>query len=164
MDEPIQCQKYPFKRFPAEYSAWRNMKMRCSSPKHRQWKLCGGVGIRVSPELASFAGFLKHVGVRPSPGHWLARKDSSKDFSADNVIWQVYAVRNYLTLQRPVNGLSCEDYQRLQGVAKAARIPVSMLQKMLRLGLTTRELLFPPSTPPPAPSLPPSIAASNPAP
>jgi len=72
------------------YGIWQGMKARCSDPKHINYRLYGGAGIRVCPEWAgSFEAFLNDMGDAPD-GLTLDRIDGSKGYSKANCRWVTY--------------------------------------------------------------------------
>lgn len=72
-----------------EYTAWLNLKRRCTDPNHPSWKDYGGRGITVCDAwLASFAAFLGDVGQRPSPLHTIDRLDNDKGYEPGNCAWR----------------------------------------------------------------------------
>jgi hypothetical protein len=157
-------QKYPAehqacrslrRQYPAELAAWKNARALCSNPRHRQWKTFGGAGIKVCPAwLTDFERFLADVGPRPSPRHWLSRKDASKDFSPENVIWETREAWGLLKSKPDGPELTREELQSLSALAKRLRLRPWRLLMLLELGLTTRQLLLAPLpslTPTPAP-------------
>lgn len=70
-----------------EKSAWRVMRRRCLDVKFKDYPRYGGAGIKVCPQWETFAQFLKDVGPAPSPTHWLGRRDTSGNYTPENVIW-----------------------------------------------------------------------------
>lgn len=125
-------------RFKSEYAAWSAMKGRCKNPNHPQWADNGGAGVAVSAELQTFDGFMQEVGPKPSPKHWISRRDVSKGFCSGNVIWESPEVR----LFKSMPDLTRNERLKLAAVAKLARVRPSSLKRMLALRLTTLDLLF----------------------
>ena len=71
-----------------EHNAWRNMKARCSNPKHKDYERYGGRGICVCNSwLESFGSFFTDMGNRPSTNHSLERRDNNSGYSAENCYW-----------------------------------------------------------------------------
>ena len=72
-----------------EYRAWQNMKKRCESPAHKQYKDYGGRGITVCKEWESFTAFLADMGLKPSPitEYSLDRIDNNENYTASNCRW-----------------------------------------------------------------------------
>lgn len=140
-------------RYQSEQIAWANIKASCSNPKSRQYPKIGALGIKVCPQwMNSFAQFLKDVGPKPSPMHWLGRLDETMDYSPENVVWNPPKLRSSLRLQR--DGLSREERLKISTVAAILKIRPSALKTLLALGLLSSEQLFallPSSTPTPAP-------------
>jgi hypothetical protein len=63
------------------------MKQRCSNPNHHEWKNYGARGITVCHRWSSFANFLVDMGLRPSSGHSLDRRDNDSGYSSANCRW-----------------------------------------------------------------------------
>ena len=78
-----------------EYSAWANMRARCSGRQRKCWKNYGGRGITVCPEWdQSFEKFLRHVGRSPGRGYELDRIDNDKGYQPGNVRWVTKSENN----------------------------------------------------------------------
>jgi hypothetical protein len=65
------------------------MIIRCTNPKHPNWKNYGGRGISVCDEWRhSFKAFLAHIGPRPSSEHSLDRyPNNDGNYEPGNVRW-----------------------------------------------------------------------------
>lgn len=70
-----------------EYTVWCAMVSRCTNTKNNRWYRYGARGISVCPEWSTFEGFIKDMGLRPSPDHSIERKDNDLGYSADNCVW-----------------------------------------------------------------------------
>lgn len=71
-----------------EYAVWNTMKQRCTNPNTEYWEDYGGRGIVVCSQwMESFEVFLKDVGSSPGRRYSLERKDNSKGYEPDNVVW-----------------------------------------------------------------------------
>jgi len=71
-----------------EYKAWCDMKSRCGRPSDNRFHHYGARGIAVCGVWrGSFALFVEHVGVRPSPEHSLDRIDNDGDYEPGNARW-----------------------------------------------------------------------------
>lgn len=72
----------------AEFRAWRSMLERCYSPRYKQYRDYGGRGITVCARWrASFQAFLDDMGLKPSPGLSLDRRNNDGPYSPDNCRW-----------------------------------------------------------------------------
>lgn len=86
----------------AEYTAWQQMKNRCTNSSGPHWANYGGRGIVVCDRwLHSFENFLADVGPKPSfVGEDRARKyslgriDNDGNYEPGNVEWQTYTQQN----------------------------------------------------------------------
>lgn len=70
----------------SEYRVWRQMRMRCELPTHRQFKDYGGRGIQVCERWQVFVNFLADMGPRPS-GRSLDRRENDQGYSPENCRW-----------------------------------------------------------------------------
>lgn len=78
-----------------EYTAWVNMRQRCSDKNAKSWPNYGGRGITVFPEWQnSFASFFEHVGHSPGSGFELDRIDNDEGYKPGNVRWVTKAENN----------------------------------------------------------------------
>lgn len=68
------------------YDTWRNMKMRCTDPKHLRYCDYGGKGVTFEPRWLEFKNFLADMGERPL-GLTLERLDNNKGYSKNNCEW-----------------------------------------------------------------------------
>jgi hypothetical protein len=90
-----------------EYTAWVNMRKRCSDQSSRHWKNYGGRGIRVCGAWeSSFEAFLAAVGKSPGKGYELDRINNDGNYEPGNVRWATRAenIANRRVTRRGANG------------------------------------------------------------
>lgn len=76
-----------------EYTAWMNMRQRCSKVGHKAYKHYGGRGIKVCLRWKKFESFLEDMGHRPSQFHSLHRIENDRGYSPGNVKWSVSKIQ-----------------------------------------------------------------------
>ena len=105
------------------YHIWKSMLGRCHNPEHPAYEDYGKRGILVHPDWHVFATFLKDIGVRPSKGHSVDRKEVLQGYSKDNCRWATDKVqarnkRGTVYLNHPTTGekIAAADLAEEQGI------------------------------------------------
>lgn len=98
-----------------EYKTWLAIKRRCSDVSCKDYPNWGGRGIQVSAEWeSSFEAFLRDMGLRPSSGHSIDRRDPNGHYCRDNCRWvkaDVQAKNRRNVLAVTVDGIQFESVQ-----------------------------------------------------
>lgn len=125
-----------------EYTAWRNMKRRCTDPDHPSWAYYGRRGIGYCDRWSSFELFVADMGRRPSASHTLDRIDNDENYEPGNCRW---ATRSTQMSNTRSNRLLTHDGVTLTITAWAARLGLSTeaLHYRLRKGWPIERVLSP---------------------
>lgn len=67
--------------------AWQNMLSRCNRSTSYSFKFYGGRGISVDKRWNEFSAFIEDIGMPPSEGHSLDRRDSNGPYNKNNCRW-----------------------------------------------------------------------------
>lgn len=70
-----------------EYTIWKGLRARVNNPKHASYYMYGARGLTVDPAFDNYEVFLEDVGRRPTPNHWIERKDNDKGYVMGNLTW-----------------------------------------------------------------------------
>lgn len=133
-DKPIREQHR------AEYRAWRNMRQRCCNKKAPNYGRYGGRGIKICNQWESFEVFLEDMGLRPTAGHTLERRDNDADYEPGNCYWatrdvQVNNTRRNVKLEFDGQALTIAQWSKKTG------IPYDTIRARYRYGWPTEEIL-----------------------
>ncbi len=127
--------------FSKEYSAWLNMRLRCSNPTVQNYAFYGGRGITVCGRWdASFEAFLADAGPCPGAGYSLDRINNAGNYEPGNVRWltqkeQCRNTRRNHFVEHNGERLTCAEWEERTGLPQIAII------KRLRRGWTPEEAL-----------------------
>lgn len=127
-----------------EYHVWRNMKKRCTDPRHDHFKYYGGRGIRVCQRwLVSFSNFILDLGPRPSPKHTIERLDNNGNYEPGNVKW---ATDEEQRRNRSDNSKITWNGETLTVTewAHRLRIPVETIARRVRRGWSPEKVVTTP--------------------
>ncbi len=125
-----------------EYTAWTNMRHRCTSPKWPRFDAYGGRGIRVCERWGSYAAFLADMGRRPSPRHSLDRINNDGNYEPGNCRW---ATRSEQARNMRSNHLVIIDGESatLTEWSERSGVEVACIKGRIKRGLVGRSLLDP---------------------
>jgi len=122
------------------YTAWDNMRKRCSNPRRKDYHNYGGRGITVCERWNSFELFFADMGNPPSKEHSLDRIDNNGPYCPENVRWA--------TKSQQMNNRSDSRYLTHDGTTATAaewsriiKLTSQVIRKRLRLGWSTAEAL-----------------------
>lgn len=129
-----------WKQYRTEYSVWAQMKNRCNSPKHPQYKYWGGKGIKVCTRWHTFEYFLSDMGKRPAKGYSLERRDSNKDYEPSNCYWATFIQQNN-NLSRNIKLTYSGETLSLAQWGRKLGIPYDRIRQRYRYGWSTDKIL-----------------------
>lgn len=73
-----------------EYKIWCHIKENTSNPNCKNYKNCGGRGIKVHQAWGKdFGAFYRDIGPRPSQKHRINRHDKNRDYEPGNCYWSI---------------------------------------------------------------------------
>lgn len=105
------------------YDRWNGMKARCENPSHSGYKNYGAKGVVVCERWQSFEFFLEDMESSFAPGLTLERKDNSKGYDKENVVWATKSVQSRNTCRNSnvtINDetLTVRDWEIRKGVRR----------------------------------------------
>lgn len=114
------------------YAVWHGMIQRCYNSNRSDYKYYGGKGVTVCQEwLDSFDKFNEDMGVRPSMGHTLDRREGGGNYTKDNCRWATRAEQSYnKKSNRFIIYGNVTD--TLSGWSRRLNIPLSTLYQKLK--------------------------------
>jgi hypothetical protein len=125
---------------PSEYSSWRKMWERCTSPKQHNYKNYGGRGITVSDRWKSFKMFLQDMGAKPDPSFTIERKDTNGNYEPGNCRWAT-RTEQYRNTTRSVFVTYQGKKQLLYEVAKSLGLSTPVVYGRLKGGWSLESAL-----------------------
>ena len=84
------------------YTAWVNMRQRCTNSKNVEFFRYGGDGITIDPLWETFEGFYKSMG-SPEDGLSLDRIDPRGNYEPDNCRWAEKRLQSFNTKLKVTN-------------------------------------------------------------
>jgi hypothetical protein len=111
-----------------EHGVWVGMQSSCLNLAQNGFKSRGARGIEVCEQwLGSLDVFIGDVGMRPTPKHWLRRKDTRGNFEPSNVHWRLPGKAGESLPRRPGPVRPDQDHRRrhqdLKPAGTARRLP-----------------------------------------
>jgi hypothetical protein len=110
------------------FRSWKSMLERCENPKHVNFDLYGGRGIKICPEWHEFLVFLSEMGERPQ-GLTLDRKDSNGGYSKSNCRWATYDEQNRSRSKRPRALLTWSQVIQIRDRGSRGEIPLDLARE-----------------------------------
>lgn len=124
-----------------EYSIWRSVVHRCTSPDSPHWPRYGGRGIDIcSRWRTSFQAFFDDMGQRPL-GLTLERVDNDKGYSPDNCVWATRKQQANNT-SRTLFVVHRSETRSLQEWSALTGVKANTIRKRLREGWPVGRALF----------------------
>lgn len=127
-----------------EYIAWKGIKSRCLNSKTDNFDYYGGRGIAMCDRWRdSFENFLADMGLAPSKGHSIDRKESNGDYCPENCHWATRAEQN--TNRCSVHLMTfCGQTLSASGWARKLGIKPATVMIRIRRGWTVHKTLTTP--------------------
>lgn len=76
------------------YTRWRDMRGRCTNPKHKSYKDYGGRGITICEEWLDVTNFIEWCDLTYIEGMSLDRIDNDKGYSPENCRWTTRTIQS----------------------------------------------------------------------
>lgn len=114
------------------YISWRNMRLRCSDPKDKDWRNYGARGIQFCASWASFDNFWADMGPTWADGLTLERQNVNGNYEANNCKWadrktQANNRREHVYLDTPAGRMNVTQAAEHYGLKR-----ITLAQRLLR--------------------------------
>ena len=130
-----------------EYSIWKDMRARCSNPKHDSYQRYGGRGITICDEWDDFERFMADMGPRPSDDYSIDRIDNDGPYSPENCQWATQPEQQRNTSRNRYVTFKGQK-MTMTDAARAAGLTVGCLRGRFNAGWPEERLFEPPHTGP----------------
>jgi hypothetical protein len=113
------------------YMSWKKMLSRCNSPKAKDYKWYGGIGITVSESWHKFENFINDMGMRPK-GMVLDRIDHTKGYSKENCQWTTKLEQNNRVRRNRILTINGQQIT-MANAARKYKIPYYTLRSRIHI-------------------------------
>lgn len=126
-----------------EYTVWKGLRARVNGMNHISFKRYGGRGLIVDPIFDDYEVFLAEVGTRPTPKHWIERKDNSLGYVHGNLCWELPKKQARNTRRNKVLTFKGETRSLVEW-CEVLNLPYSAIRNRLRVGWSDSDALTKP--------------------